>query len=141
MRYARSIEVPRPPEEVFAYLAAFENAAEWDPGIESATRLTPVPTAVGSRFEVVATFRGNAQRFEYVVTAFEPGRRIALDGDGEKARSRDVITVEPTASGSRVGYEADITLKGVLRVAEPFLGRTVRRMGDDALDGLRRALS
>jgi carbon monoxide dehydrogenase subunit G len=141
MQYAREIEVPMPADEAFAYLADFSRAVEWDPGIEEARRLTPEPTAVGSRFEVIAVFRGNRQRFEYVVTEFEDGRRIALRGEGDKALSDDVITVSESNGGTRIGYEADIRLKGVFRVAEPFLRSTFRRMGDDALDGLAARLS
>jgi len=141
MRYAREIEVATAAGETFSYLADFTNAAEWDPGITEARRLTPEPTAVGSRFEVIAVFRGNRQRFEYVVTEFEDGKRIALRGEGEKALSDDVITVTPLGSEARIGYEADIRLKGVFRVAEPFLRSTFTRMGDDALDGLAARLS
>jgi carbon monoxide dehydrogenase subunit G len=141
VRYRREIEVPAAADAAFAYLADFENAAEWDPGIAEARRLTSAPTQVGSRFEVVALFRGRRQRFEYVVTELADGSRIALRGEGEKALSDDVITVAPGASGSRITYEADLRLKGVYRVAEPFLGSTFRRMGDDALDGLAARLS
>ena len=141
MHYAREIEVPMAADEAWAYLADFSNAAEWDPGIAEARRLTPAPTAIGSRFEVVALFRGKRQRFEYAVTEYADGKRVALRGEGEKALSDDVITVTATGGGTRIGYEADLRLKGVLRVAEPFLGSTVKRMGDDALDGLAARLS
>ena len=141
MKYAREIEVPMPADETFAYLADFTHAAEWDPGIVESRRLTPEPTALGSRFEVIALFRGNRQRFEYVVTEYEDGKRIALRGEGEKALSDDVMTVTATPGGTRVGYEADLRLKGALRVAEPFLRSTVTRMGDDALDGLAARLT
>jgi carbon monoxide dehydrogenase subunit G len=141
VRYRREIEVTAAAGAAFAYLADFANAAEWDPGIAEARRLTPAPTRVGSRFEVVALFRGRRQRFEYVVTEFEDGSRIALRGEGERALSDDVVTVAPRATGSRITYEADLRLKGVFRVAEPFLGSTFRQMGDDALDGLAARLS
>jgi carbon monoxide dehydrogenase subunit G len=141
MHYRREIEVAAAAEAAFAYLSDFENAAEWDPGIVEARRVTPPPTAVGSRFEVIARFRGRRQRFEYVVTELDEGSRIALRGEGEKALSDDVITVAPAETGSRVTYEADLRLKGVYRVAEPFLGSTFRQMGDDALDGLAARLS
>jgi carbon monoxide dehydrogenase subunit G len=141
MRYRREIEVDSPAEATFAYLADFANAAEWDPGIVEARRVTPAPTAVGSRFEVIAVFRERRQRFEYVVTEYEEGRRIALRGEGEKALSDDVITVAPGDRGARVGYEADLRLKGLYRVAEPFLGSAVERMGDAALDGLAARLA
>src|SRR6478672_7316240 len=136
MFYRRQIEVQRKPAEVFAYLADFSNASDWDPGIVEARRLSEGPTTVGSRFEVVALFRGRRQRFEYVVTEYDDGRRIALRGEGAKAVSDDTITVEETNGRTRVTYQADLRLKGAFRLAEPFLGRTVRRMGDDALAGL-----
>jgi carbon monoxide dehydrogenase subunit G len=136
MRYARAIEVTTPPAETFAYLADFTNTAEWDPGIAEARRLTPAPTEVGSRFEIVAVFRGNRQRFEYVVTELDEGKRIALHGDGEKAVSDDVMTVSASGAGTRVLYEADIRLKGPLRVVEPFMRPMFTRMGNKALDGL-----
>jgi carbon monoxide dehydrogenase subunit G len=140
MRYRREIQVATHPDETFAYLVDFENAAEWDPGIAEARRLTPAPTEVGTRFEVIAEFRGNRQRFEYVVTELDDAR-IALHGDGDKALSEDVITVADGETGTRVTYEADIRLKGVYRAAEPFLRGRFRRMGDDALDGLAARLA
>jgi carbon monoxide dehydrogenase subunit G len=136
VRYRREVEVATPAEPTFAYLSDFANTAEWDPGIVEARRLTPAPTAVGSRFEVVALFRGRRQRFEYVVTELVEGTRVALRGEGEKALSDDVISVAPHEGGTRVAYEADLRLKGVYRVAEPFLRSTFERMGDAALDGL-----
>jgi carbon monoxide dehydrogenase subunit G len=141
MRYAREIEVPTPPGETFAYLSDFTNTAEWDPGVVEARRLTPEPTAVGSRFELIAVFRGNRQRFEYVVTELEDGRRLAAHGEGDKALSDDVITVTASGDGTRVAYEADIRLKGVFRVVEPFMRPVFKRMGDDALDGLAARLA
>ncbi len=141
VRYRREIDVRTPAGRTFAYVSDFANASEWDPGIVESRRLTPAPTAVGSRFEVIALLRGRRQRFEYVVTALEDGARIALRGEGEKAVSDDVITVTGAGEGSRVAYEADLRLKGVYRAVEPFLGSTFARMGDAALDGLAARLA
>ena len=140
MRYRKEIEVDRDAGEVFAYLADFSNASEWDPGVAEARRLTDGPTSIGSRFELIAVFRGKRQRFEYVVTAYEEGRRIALHGEGAKALSDDTIEVEAAGGRTRVAYEAEIRLKGVFRAAEPFMGSTFRRMGDEALEGLKATL-
>lgn len=141
VEYRREIEVETPAEPTFAYLSDFSNTAEWDPGIAEARRLTPAPTVVGSRFEVVALFRGRRQRFEYVVTELVEGTRVALRGEGEKALSDDAISVTPQDGGARVIYEADLRLKGVYRIAEPFLRSTVERMGDAALDRLAARLA
>jgi len=141
MRYRKTIEVPCPPEEAFTYVSDFSKVAEWDPAVVESRALGDGSRIdVGSRFELVGLFRGNRQRFEYLVTELEEGRRISLLGDGEKARSRDEISVAEVDGKTQIAYEADISLKGVRRAAEPFLGRMFRRMGDDALEGLRRKL-
>ncbi len=140
MRYRKEIEVNRDAPDAFDYLADFSRASEWDPGIADARRLSAGPTTVGSRFEVIALFRGKQQRFEYVVTAYDEGRRIALRGEGAKALSDDTITVEARNGRTCVTYEADLRLTGVYRMAEHFLGPTFTRMGDDALAGLKTQL-
>ena len=141
MHYRRTIEVPCTAADAFAYVSDFSRVSEWDPGVvESRALGDDGPIDVGSRFELVGLFRGNRLRFEYVVTELEEGRRINLVGDGEKACSRDEIRVAEVDRKTQLTYEADIRLKGVRRAAEPFLGRMFRRMGDDALDGLRRKL-
>lgn len=85
VRYRREIEVASPADVTFAYLSHFANTAEWDPGIAEARRQTPAPTAVGSRFEVIALFRGRRQRFEYVVTDSRKGRASRCGGESNKA--------------------------------------------------------
>lgn len=130
------IEVPRPVAEAFAYVADFTTVAEWDPGIH-ASRKVSGDGGVGSVYEVQAEFRGKTMPFTYTVTAFEQDRRIVLDGVGEKATSLDTIAFEAAAGGgTRITYTADFRLKGVLRVAEPFLGGTFTSLARKALDGL-----
>ena len=141
MKYRREIEVTGDVGAVFAYLADFSRAAEWDPGVESARRLDDPPTRVGSRFELIAPFRGRKLRFEYVVLEYEADRRVVLHGEGDKAVSDDTIAVRAASPGrTTVAYEADIRLKGARRVAEPLLRPIFARMGDKALAGLKAKL-
>jgi len=143
MLYRRTIEVDCPADTAFAYVSDFARVSEWDPGVvESRALGDGGPVDVGSRFELVTRFRGNRQQFEYVVTAFDAGRReVRLLGEGEKARSRDEIRVDRVDGRTCISYEAEIRLKRALRLAEPFLGGTFRRMGDDALAGLQERLA
>jgi carbon monoxide dehydrogenase subunit G len=135
------IEVPAPLERAFAYVADFTTAAEWDPGIVSSVR-TSGDGAIGSTYAVEAEFRGKTLPFSYTVTALEPNRRIVLRGEGDRATSDDDISFEPTPDGgTRITYVADLRLKGLLRVVEPFLGGAIRTMGAKALAGLEAALS
>ena len=135
------IEVPRSREESFAYVADFTTVAEWDPGLHSSRRVSG-DGGVGSVYEVQAEFRGKTMPFTYTVTTFEQDGRIVLDGVGEKATSLDTIAFAPAADGgTRITYTADFELKGVLRVAEPFLGGTFRKLARHALAGLETKLA
>ena len=141
MRFSEQIVVSLPPADAFAYIAEFENTAEWDPGIAESRKLTDGPVRVGSQFDVVAVFRGKRQRFRYTVTELEDGRRIVLEGDGDKATSVDEITVEPKGEGARISYAAEVRLKGIRRVAEPLLKPMLAKTGSEALAGLEQKLN
>ena len=140
MRFAQAIEVARPLEEAFAYVADLANAAEWDPGIVESHRTGEGPVGPGAEFDVVALFRSRPVPFRYRLVGYEQGRRVLFEGEGEKARSVDEILFEPAGSGTRIAYAADLTLKGPLRLFEPFLGGTFRVMGEKALAGLKATL-
>ena len=49
-RYLATVESRSPAAETFGYLAAFSNAAEWDPGVLAGGQLDPGPVgpAAGS---------------------------------------------------------------------------------------------
>ena len=140
MRFSEQIVVSRPAADAFRYIAAFENTAEWDPGIAESRKLTEGQVRVGSQFDVVAIFRGQRQRFRYTVTELDDGRRIVLEGVGAKATSVDTITVDTSGSGARISYTADIRLKGLRRLAEALLKPMLAKTGKDALAGLKQTL-
>jgi carbon monoxide dehydrogenase subunit G len=140
VRIRKQIEAQRPVEEVWEYVADFSNAAEWDPGVVEARKLTDGPVREGTEFGLVALFRGKRHRFHYLVTAFDPQRRIVLAGDGERAASVDEIVLEPSGDGTRISYIVDFHLKGLRRPASPLLAPVMSRMGDDALAGLKSVL-
>jgi carbon monoxide dehydrogenase subunit G len=140
MRVREVVEVGRPLPEVFAYLADMSNSASWDPGIAAAKRLGDAPVAVGTEFDLVALFRGRPVPMRYRLVEYEQDRRVAFEGEGAKARSTDEIVVEPAGDGTRVVYDADLRMKGAYRILEPFLRGTFRRIGKEALAGLKSTL-
>lgn len=144
MRYRRTIVVAAPLEDAFAYVADFGRAAEWDPGLIESRRLDQGPLRVGSAFHIVADVRGKPQQFRYAITDYDAPSRIVIEGDGEKATSRDEVLFEAAGpgpdAGTRVTYDVDIRLKGARRIAEPFLGGYMRALGDKALAGLQAKL-
>ncbi|MFM8944857.1 MAG: SRPBCC family protein [Actinomycetota bacterium] len=137
----RTVDVTKSLDETWAFLSDFASSAVWDPGVASARKATDGPIGVGTSYDLEVTFNGRTLPMTYTVTAWEPKRRVVLEGRGSTVRATDTITFEATASGTRIGYTADLRLPGVLRVMEPFMGKRFDALADAAMDGLRRSLA
>ncbi len=139
-RVQQTIHVKAPIDAAFDYVADFSTTAEWDPGIAEASRLDVGPSREGSRFKVLADFNGRKLPLEYTITAFDPPRRVVLVGDGDTFHGVDEITFESAGAGTMVTYVADLQLKGVARLVEPFMKGRFEELGRKAVAGLQREL-
>lgn len=139
-RYKASIETPRPPAEAFAYLSDFSTTEEWDPGVVEAERIGDAAVGDGSEFRLVADFLGRKTPLVYRIVEYDPPHAVTFRGESSTVVSLDRITFDPSNGGTRVTYDADLALKGPLRIGDPLLGLAFNRVGDRALEGLRRTL-
>jgi carbon monoxide dehydrogenase subunit G len=139
-RYKASVDTPRSPEEAFAYLSDFTNAAEWDPGTVQSERLGEGPLGEGAEFRLVAAFLGRKTTLTYRITEYQAPRAVTFRGENSTVVSLDRITFEPSDGGTRITYSADLTLKGALKFADPLLALAFKRVGDQALAGLRETI-
>jgi carbon monoxide dehydrogenase subunit G len=141
-RYVASVESPRPPSEVFDYVADFSTNAEWDPGTVSAERVDEGPVGVGAEFRLVVSFLGRTTRLTYRIVEYDRPNVVTFRGENAAVVSLDRVTVEPlNRGGTRLVYDAKLRPKGATRLAQPLLALAFRRVGDNALRGLREALA
>jgi hypothetical protein len=139
--YRATIESRRGAAETFDYLATFSNAAEWDPGVLAGEQLDPGPVGVGTRFRLMVSILGRGLPLTYEVTRHIPGREVALAAASRLLRSADRIAVTAAGDGATVSYDAEVRLRGPLRLLEPVLSRGFRAVGDRAVAGLARVLA
>jgi hypothetical protein len=100
------------------------------------------PITVGARFHVTTKTRFSEIVLDYTTTAIDPPERITLRGENDSMVSVDAITIATDGGvGSSVTYDAQITLKGARRLADPLLQLAFQRLGDKARDGLRTRLA
>jgi carbon monoxide dehydrogenase subunit G len=140
-RYTASLETTRAPAETFAYLSDFSTTEDWDPGVVEAERLGDAPIGAGTEVRVVARFLRRTSTLIYRVIEFEPDAAVTLRGENATVVSLDRITFEPAGRGTRITYDAELTLRGPLRLADPLLGLAFNRVGRRALEGLRTTLA
>ena len=139
-RYKAIVDTLLAPDDVFAYLSDFSTAEEWDPGTLQSERLGAAPLGVGTEFRLVAAFLGRETTLTYRIVEYDPPSVVSFRGENSSVVSLDRITFDPSDGGTRITYDADLTLKGPFKLADPLLALAFKRVGDRALAGMRKTL-
>ncbi len=138
--YRTSLRSPWSRERAFEYLADLEHFADWDPGVSRSTRVGGSGSSVGDTYDVTVRSAGRDLTLRYAVVAIDAPQRIEVRAETGTLLSVDVMTFDEVDGGCVVTYDADLSLRGWLTVANPILGLAFRRIGDRAAAGLRRVL-
>lgn len=139
-RYVVNVNTPLTPDEAFAYMADLRHFAEWDPGVRRVEQVAGDGGGADAAFDVDVSTPGRTITLRYEVVTYEPPATVVAVAKNSMLTSRDTITVRPEGAGSIVTYDAELTLNGLLRLADPALALAFKRIGDRAAAGLVSAL-
>ncbi len=128
-------------EQTFDYLADFRTVSDWDPGILRSVCKSGTPPSEDSRYDVDVETLGRTTTFEYETIELQRPERVVLRAETGSLISVDTMTFVDTGSGTEVTYNAEITLKGLLKLADPLFSLAFQRVGDKAKSGLRERLA
>jgi Polyketide cyclase / dehydrase and lipid transport len=103
-------------------------------------RLGEGPIGEGTEFRLVAAFLGRKTTLTYRIVEYQPPHAVTFRGENSTVVSLDRITFQPSDGGTRILYNADLTLKGPRKFANPLLALAFNRVGDHALAGLRNTI-
>ena len=107
-----SIEIDRPPEEVFSYVSDPARFAEWQYDVVSVRIEGPRPPSVGSRFTTIRRI-GRAERtMTQEITEINPPTSWAAHGVAGPIRPSANITVEPLNDSTRSRVRIALDFKG-----------------------------
>ncbi len=135
-----TLDTPLDREAAFAYISDWSLQAEWDPNTVSAERIGDGGPEVGARYALEVKMGRRAVPMEYRITELVAPERLVLIGEGSGVWTEDIITFEDIESGTRVTYEAEIKLSGLLGLAQPLLGRAFDGIAKGAVTGMKREL-
>lgn len=122
MRFEHSLEIERPPEDVYALLADVERVPEWQDDVESVVRESE------TRFRDTRTFMGRRAETTVEVVVAEPGREFAIRSVGGPVGFAVRHSLEPAGEGrTRLGVTAEADVAGGLAFAARFARRAVER--------------
>jgi uncharacterized protein YndB with AHSA1/START domain len=112
MAIHESIDIARPPQEVWAYATDPARLKEWQESLVEAKEETEGPTRVGSRMTQTRRVGKGTRTFTLEVVAHEPPSRFAFRGIDGMVRSRGTITFEPLDGGQRTRYSVEFDVEG-----------------------------
>lgn len=142
MRLTARRHIARPAQEVFAFFADASNNPKWQEGMVCCEWTSEPPIAVGSTYEQRARFMGRQVMSSFVVSDYEPGRRIAIETTKSTFPIEVVRTVEPIDESS-CRVTADISGgpdNWFFRLVGPLIQRRAQKSVDADYDRLVQVL-
>jgi hypothetical protein len=123
-----SVEIARPPAEVWKAIADYGFDREWRKGLTEMTPDPPGGPAVGTKVYEVVRNSGRDYVAETVVTTLEPGVSYEFSGSGTIGGLKGGRSIEPNGDGTGSVFTYDIQLepRGGMRLLRPVLGPMVR---------------
>ena len=113
IRAESSIEIARPPSQVFAYVCDLQHAPAW---LEACLELALVSPGWARGAELRYVFReGRGEgRMSGVVSEYDPNRRLVLDFKDPRFEVTVSLDFAPAGTGTRVTHAVSIDPKGLM---------------------------
>lgn len=120
-----SIEIARPPEQVFSYVTDPARLAEWQEGVVSARTEEGGPPGVGSKMTMTRRIGRGERTMTAELTEISPPRTWAVRGIDGPVRAIVKGVVEPLddSARSRVTIELDFEGHGIGKLLVPLVVR------------------
>ncbi len=126
---AGSVEISRPPDAVFAYVADVRRRGEWQAAVEDIQVQTP--DLIGAGMEVLEKRRvpgGGARTFRWQVTDYRPPVSWGFRGVGNPINAIVQMRFTPLAQGAAttVSFQMDFQARGLGKLIVPLARRAAR---------------
>ena len=134
--------VPRPLEEVFAFLNTAESHARFIPNMAEFRQTSPgVFGRVGARAQGVLRYFGLMKiKVPYEIIEHELNRSVAMSGQMGSILFKDGYILRKTGSGTEIKFWLDLLPTGWARLLSPFMGLIGRIHAWETLRNLRQEL-
>ncbi len=137
--FENTVIIRRPVEDVFAFLADFENVPKWNYAIVETRKVSPGPVGVGTTYRQTRSVPSRSEE-GFQVTVFEPPSRLEVQGQLGPFTARVTYVLEPTGGGTRLTNAVELGSSGLLMLVAPLATSRVKRAVAANLDTLKQLL-
>jgi uncharacterized membrane protein len=137
-----TIEIARPPQDVFDYVTDLKRQGEWQKAIANIDVETEGPTRVGTRMVETRHVPGGTRTFPCDITEHDPPRRTGFQVTGGPVRPHGSMTFTPLEDGTRtrVDFQMEFVGHGLGVLLLPIVNRDARRQVPNDLTALKQRL-
>lgn len=125
MKFENVVTISRPPADVFAYLAQFENIPRWNYAIHETRKLTSGPVHVGTRYRQTRTLPSPGEE-EFEVVELEPDRLLAVVGDLAFLHGRVTYELSEARGATTLTNRMELVASGPLGLVANLATRKVQ---------------
>lgn len=139
-RVRGSIEIHRPVDEVFEFVADQRNEPRYNPRMTESVKLTEGPIGVGTQFRSTVESRGEPVQVTIECTGFDRPQRLASRSTMTGAVVEGEVRCRPVPGGTLFSWDWDVAVSGPARLAGPLVGWLGRRQERSIWTGLKQYL-
>jgi uncharacterized protein YndB with AHSA1/START domain len=134
-----TIEIARPPDEVFPYATDPSRFSEWQKGVVSAGLVGGGPAAVGARCTTTRRIGASERTSTQEITELAAPHRWAVRGIDGPIRANIAVTIDPIddGRGSRLTISLDFVGQGLGRMIVPAVRREAAKEAPSTCHALK----
>jgi uncharacterized protein YndB with AHSA1/START domain len=137
MHVEESVQIDRPPQEVFDYVANPENLPVWS-SLAIEVKDATMPLKEGEVFTTIGKFLGRRFETPFQRRTYEPNRRYIDRATGGPIPDQDwTYTFEEIRAGTRLTRAVEGEPGGFFKVADPLIERALKRQVKADLETLK----
>jgi carbon monoxide dehydrogenase subunit G len=135
-----AVEIARPPDEVFAFVADARNRPLWDESVDSEELTSPEPIGVGSTVRTGLRSMGRDYVLTWEIVEHDPPSRQTIESRSGPFATTLAYRLSPQGQGTLVEFSITGRPTGMLRLLQPLIARTTQRNLDRGFPRLKRLL-
>ena len=121
------ITINRSSEDVYSFLADGLNNPKWRSGIQNIALKSGTPGPLGAVYsQTLSGPGGRPIPGDYEITAADPAKHIVFQVVAGPARPTGEYHLSAAPGGTKVRFTLDLQPKGLMKIAEPMIARTMR---------------
>jgi uncharacterized membrane protein len=136
-----STVINRPIEEVFAFVANFENHPKWETDFQEVKQLTSTPGGVGTTYHCMLKLPGKSAKSKFEITEYQANKKLSFEGEvAGPAKPKGSYLFESVAGATKVTALPQPELQGFFKLLEPLMVGAIRKQNEAHLANLKRLL-